>query len=407
MCTCRDLGQAEHLTISVRGDAMSETRNLTVLVGNGLSVAFNPELRLQNITQTMLERIQASSDGGEDVVAAMKQVASWALPSGATTDEDFEVLVGAFGAEGRTLTHLHDLAQLVSPDDEELSSAFRKVIRFAERVRDLGMSHVLQVIFERSRAEKSKADSLHSFIRAVAQSFNGRIVFGNLNYDALLLAALLEVCDHGDIADMAWAKVLPKKLVTVTNDDGSEFKVPSLRRYSSDFPTSRRIWLLHPHGSLTFWADRAKDIHVKLETERLEDAAFWTQLREEETPLRPDVVLANQSEKSVAVEEYPFKLAYDMLETSFGLSTHWLIVGYSFRDEKLNRRLKETFGHLEPLPQVMVVTHGASPSRSDVEMALGWESEDGSTSHSWLSVYDKGANGFETSTSWADFSQQP
>jgi hypothetical protein len=137
--------------------------NLAVLVGNGLNVAFNPALNLRTITQEMTERIENASEDGSDVVAAMKETAQRALPRGATSDDDFEILVGAFGAETRTLSYLRQLADLVSPTDKKLRKAIRKVGKFAERVRDNGLSHVLQVIFERSHAGLEESMSICGF----------------------------------------------------------------------------------------------------------------------------------------------------------------------------------------------------------------------------------------------------
>ena len=48
---------------------MTAERNVAVLVGNGLSIAFNPELNLQRITEEVLQRIE-KSEGGDVVVAS-------------------------------------------------------------------------------------------------------------------------------------------------------------------------------------------------------------------------------------------------------------------------------------------------------------------------------------------------
>ncbi|MCG2622688.1 hypothetical protein LVY72_12315 [Arthrobacter sp. I2-34] len=185
-------------------DVEDEKRNAAILVGNGLSVAFNSKLNLRSITQELVERISNATDDGSDVVAAMKEIAERALPHGATTDDDFEVLVGAFGAESRTLTYLQQLAALVSPQDAKLLEAIAQVSDFAEQVRDNGISHVLEVIFERSRAYRDESESMHDFVEAIVEAFDGKIAFGNLNYDTLLLAALIATNQHNLLTwDMA------------------------------------------------------------------------------------------------------------------------------------------------------------------------------------------------------------
>lgn len=124
---------------------MRAERGVAVLVSNGLSVAFNPGLNLRTITEEVMERIRAAD--GDDAVAAMKELAARALPDGVRSEDDFEQLVGAFGAESRTLSTLETLATLTSPQDRKLRRAIRRVSSFAERVRDYGVSHVLEVIW--------------------------------------------------------------------------------------------------------------------------------------------------------------------------------------------------------------------------------------------------------------------
>lgn len=70
----------------------------------------------------------------------MKEIAERALPDGASSAEDFEVLVGAFGAESRTPDVLDTLAALTKPSDKKLRKAIRRVSRFAEQVRDTGIA---------------------------------------------------------------------------------------------------------------------------------------------------------------------------------------------------------------------------------------------------------------------------
>lgn len=140
------------------------------------------------------------NDEGDDVVAAMREIAQRALPQGVNSEDDFEMLVGAFSAETRTLSYLDQLASLTEPK-KKLRKAIKRVAAFAERVRDTGLSHVLEVIFERSVSNHEDARNLHTFIEAVTTTFDGKVVFANLNYDTLLLAALLHVC-QSDVTDM-------------------------------------------------------------------------------------------------------------------------------------------------------------------------------------------------------------
>jgi hypothetical protein len=374
---------------------MTAVRNVAVLAGNGLSIAFNSELNLQSVTEEVLRRIEEAEGG--DVVVAMKELAERALPDGVTSTEDFEVLVGAFGAESRTLDVLDTLAALTQPADKTLRDAIRRVSEFAENVRDTGVSHVLEVIAERSHAYVDEAQSLHDLIQAITNSFDGRVIVGNLNYDTLLLAALLTVC-QSELADMGHGY----RSVRILVENGVERPVPALRSSSDEFPQSKRVQLLHIHGSLTFWATRDRRIHAKLPKEMLNDGEQWRAVRERTTNVRPVVVLASRRDKTEHVAAFPFNLAYEMFSKGLVQASRWLIVGYSFRDDPVNAALRAEFIDRELKPRVLVVTYGDELGRRDVERAFGWGVEDGS-SESWLTINRNGASGVETTHHWRLF----
>lgn len=367
-------------------------RNLAVLAGNGLSIAFNRELNLRSITEEVLRRIEAS-DGG-DVAAAMKEIAERALPEGVKSAEDFEILVGAFGSETRNLGVLETLAQLTKPADGELLISIRRVADFARQVRDGAISHVLEVICERSYADHRSAQGMHNLVGAIVDKFDGEVRFGNLNYDTLLLAALLQMCKT-DLADLGhgWKKV------DISFSDGTKRSMPALREGSSDFPEGKRIRLLHLHGSLTYWADGLGKIYFKFDRELLDREGQWRAVREGLMSARPVVVLANHRDKVEHVSKYPFDLAYSEFLHGLKRADDWLIVGYSFRDSPVNSLLRGEFSERKPKPRVLVVTHGEDLQRHDVERAFGWAVEDGDSS-TWLTINRGGANGIEKSPDW-------
>lgn len=343
-----------------------------------------------------MRRIE-SAEGG-DVIAAMKEIAERALPDGVTSAEDFEQLVGAFGAESRTLSNLETLATLTSPKDKKLLRAIRRVASFAEKVRDNGVSHVLEVICERSRAYVDDATDIHALAAAIITSFDGKVVFGNLNYDTLLLAALLQVCKSGELADLADGR----RRVHVTVNDWEPRDVPALRLNASDFPSSRRVRLLHLHGSLTYWVNKDHSIHAKLPKELLDDGDQWEAVRNETTDVRPAVVLANPRDKAQHVGEYPFSLAYEMFGLGLQCADHWLVIGYSFKDMPVNKMLSDAFLDCEEKPTVLVVTYGEAPTRLEVERAFGWGADDGD-SKEWLIINRSGANGVQDTKHWRRF----
>ncbi|AZT97715.1 SIR2 family protein [Brevibacterium aurantiacum] len=371
------------------------SRSIAVLIGNGLSTAFNSELNLQRITEEVLNRMSESN--GDDVVAAMREIAERTLPDGANTDEDFELLVGAFGTESRTLGTLDLLAQLTEPKDVALRSAIATVADFTEQVRDNGVSHVLEVITERSHATQDDAKDLNSLVSAVVGEFKDDVVFANLNYDTLLLASLLAVCPK-EVADMGhgW------KRATVQVGDQEPRQVQRLRASASDFPGERRILLLHMHGSLTYWTTMDGDAHVKVPRDMLLEANQWSAIRNRSTNIRPDVVLASRRDKTEHVSRFPFSLAYEMFAVQLATASRWLIIGYSFRDDPVNEVLRKAFMDRVNKPQVLVVTYGEELERLGVERAFGWGKEDGK-SDGWLTINRGGADGAENTSDWKKF----
>ena len=376
------------------------SRNVVVLVGNGLSVAFNGNLNLRAITQEMVKRIENATDDGSKVVDTMKKIAERALPEGAVSDDDFEVLVGAFGAQDRTLSYLRDLAKVVSPEDDGLGGAVQRVSSFVQQIRDTGLSYVLEVILEHSRPSFEEASELHEFANAILRAFEGRVTLGNLNYDTLLLSALLAVCPTSDMCDMGhgW-----KRVSLISTEGDQKVEVPALRKLSSDFP-DKRVTLLHLHGSLTYWSDIDQTVFAKLSLEQLDSSQQWEAVRDQETKLRPVVILANQRDKSAQATEYPFSLAYEVFRNKLKMSSHWLIVGYSFRDDCVNQELRFEFAERAEKPKVLVVTYGEDPSEHAVERAFGWGAEDGSSS-SWLTINREGAFAMKESSDWKSFSE--
>ena len=210
-----------------------------------------------------------------------------------------------------------------------------------------------------------------------------------------MLAALMAVRE-GQFADMAsgWRR-------TSIRLGGQDFRVPSLRR-TDDFP-DLRIKLLHLHGSLTYWTAVKVDKFVKLNTSMLRDNDIFGSNRRRKTKLRPVIVLANQRDKRGAVGEYPFALAYEVFRKSLERSLRWLIVGYSFRDEVINEMLREVFSTDDGLVNVLVVTKGDGPSRSEVETAFGWNKDADGSSASWLSFFREGAESLMSSDEWETF----
>ncbi|MCT1986759.1 SIR2 family protein [Dermacoccus abyssi] len=348
---------------------------------------------MQKITQEVMSRIEASQ--GSDVVSAMQKIAMQVLKDGVSCDEDFERLVGAFDAQRRTLELMRLLAGATAGVGQDKVDALKVAVDFTQETLDMGVSHVLQVIAERSIASESLRLDLDSLVKVVSDSFDGNVTFGNLNYDSLLLASLTSGFGP-KLADMASG--YEKTVVTI---NGISETFPSLRK-SGDFPSDRRILLLQLHGCICFWRDRRQGVTAKLSTDIVRDPEIWDAVRSGDTNIRPMVVLSSRHDKAQQVLEQPFNIAYEKFRESISTSNAWIVIGYSFRDAPVNELLRSEFLKRSNKPSVLISTYGTDLARVAVEQAFGWGAEDGS-SDSWLTISRDGASGLEKSVEWEIF----
>lgn len=378
--------------------------NAAVLVGNGLSIAFNSELNLASITKEMISRMESATEDGGKIVHAMNEIARRAVSDGEVTDGDFEKLVGAFDSQVLTLDELSKLAELVATEDAELRKSIKDVATFSQKVRDMGISYVLEVIMERSRGDWTLHEEMHQLVKTIIDEFGGTIHIGNLNYDTLLLSAMKAA--HAPMSDMGHGfSQFPIQVKDEENpdDEGTTYTVTRLRSVAN-FPVGSkyRVRLLHLHGSLTYWHSIKEDLHFKAPVELLRNHQMWAGLREGEPKWRPTVVLANQRDKAHHVGLYPFKLAYETFQEGLRESQHWLVIGYSFRDTCVNDILRNEFIRRKVKPKVLVSTFGDLPTMEEVELAFGWGAEDEDSS-SWLTINRQGARGLQETWDWAVF----
>lgn len=365
--------------------ALGLNKKIAVLVGNGLSVAFNSNLALDELSSALIEKVSSFATDGSAAVEVLN-----GLISNESGSQNFETFVGALEESNISTQTLLKLARNLSPDESDLHESITKTSDFARTLRDWGVSFVLETILERSRINRDERIELDRLLQRLKVAFPEKLVFGNLNYDTILLTAMLHTYGLKNVADMASGF----EEATVISDN-RPITVRALRR-ADDFPPKRALHL-NLHGSLQFWSDEQREIVVKLETAMLEDGDQWRSVREGTTNIRPVVVLTNQKQKTDAVREYPFSLAYEKFETALCEAARWLIIGYSFTDKSVNDMLRVQQIFNATSPQVFVVTLGNNPTRKVVERAFGWNRREQGSSRTWLTIYRRGARKFSSS----------
>jgi hypothetical protein len=374
---------------------MTGDRGLAMLVGNGLSIAFSDQLLLNNISGEMTARFTAKYTGSDAVAKAMQSVANHQPTGDPATD--FEVLIGAFGGQSDILEDLAIFADLTKNSDATIANAIQRVRDFVGEVQRRGIGHTLEIISERTYSDMSRREPLSEFFERILTSFTNHVTVANLNYDTLVLSVLAN--QYGDIlSDMAHGRYDGG----IVGIGGAKYSTWRLRTTEDEFMSldDRRLRLLHLHGSLTFW--RFGDNYRKLPVDAVRYSPIWETFREEDTfSGRPLVVLANQHDKAQHVLRYPYNLAYDVAETDMKNTSHWLVVGYSFRDACVNDLFSRSWEARKNPPKILVVTHGDGLEPETVEEAFGWEL--GSASSHNLTIDRSGAFGLWGSANWTNF----
>lgn len=372
------------------------SEDVAVLLGNGLSIAFDPKLTIPSITTEIVARLDAAGDDRDQASALMQQVATRVRIEDA--DRNFEQLVAPFDEMVDVAKMVNRLAGLAGERKLAVQESLDETAKFAQELRRHAVSHVLDVIAGRSKAQHHRTGTLDRFISAVIDSANGgEVTFGNLNYDALAMASLCNQYEHQmcDLTDGRYRA----RVVEVVPDWSMEGRP---LRSTANLPMSRKVALLHLHGSLTWLHNPSTNEYIRFRIEDLRDSEYWTAWREGLTEWEPVVVLTNQNSKNALVKEYPFSLGYKTFEHRLMMADRWLIAGASLGDDCLNEVLKRVWARRAVLPSVLVVTKGDDPSERAILNAFGYDpvwGEDPDPKH-WLSVHRDGIETAPSSFEW-------
>lgn len=334
-------------------EALKKMPSVAVLAGNGLSISCNQELQLQDMTEAVNERLR---DEQGDLASGFHELANTLKPGEPGLDDDFEALIGIFDDLDRYLEALKSVsvrlgAESASTDEKTGRTSavdslpredeFRSIQAFVERLRRTGISHVLEVTHQKSRGLSGRSLHIRELLNSLLVAFE-TVNIANLNYDTILLACALNATNEAGCKLSDMGKSFYNKSLKL--DEGSESR--QLRYKASHYDESyesARLRLLHLHGSMTFWENRSEEEgsfnrFAKVRVETLSED-WWANTREEDSDLRPAVILANAENKDRLVQSPPFNAAYAKFKTHLEESSKWIIVGYSFRDSAVNQLL--------------------------------------------------------------------
>lgn len=374
--------------------------NLAVLTGNGVSIGFNTDLSLNQITEEVLSRFSANSFENDAIRTALIEISNLVIPDGPAAENDFEKLVGAFDSDFLKINSLRLLAKNYSSNPADLEMSLNALQEFAFEIKQRAIGHILEVIFERSRSTIDEGNHHHQFVREIVSRFKGQLVIGNLNYDSLMLSSLIKAAPR-DLTDFADGQ--PSAQITWTAGS-RKFVGQTLRKLESDFPSlrDRRIRLLHLHGSLTYWVTGDGLHYLKVRNEDLDYIDQWSSIRSGISRAQPVVVLTNQAAKAEKINSYPFALAYELFGKGLANSSHWLIAGYSFKDETANKLLQDTYKTSDVKPNILIITKGTEPFNKQIARVFGISN----LRKSGITVFRDGVENMIYSEPWKTFSGQ-
>jgi hypothetical protein len=305
--------------------------SVVALVGNGLSIAYNPELSVPSLTLELLRRFDDADDELRAIAAEARE----------SDTPGFEQLLGPFDAVSAMIRNLPGIRSGGGwvPKFDDLGVA----LEAAREIHSRGTGLALSVIAERSQIQGDFLP-IDAFCSAIADLDNpSDLTIATLNYDGLLAAGFLQEGIYPDwtvrrtlyTSDMGDGRTEEELVPDFA--EGRSLRTWELRRIPDFMPERAR--LLNLHGSLGWLrhTDDPEDVR-RFRIPDLRDTGFWTKHSRGETAWEPVVVLT--SRKTELTEEWPFLLCYSELRRALIEADRWLIAGYGFADDPVDRAFK-------------------------------------------------------------------
>lgn len=336
------------------------------LIGNGVSVAYNSDLTVGQLTDDLLARFHDAGASEPELALARFADSQSRVPG-----DLFEALLGPLSSTAEALGHLPGLAALAqAAGADDVVTALGTASKFLSDVHRIGLAITLGHIAERSLGGRYDDIIFRTAAELVGLGAPGDLTVGTLNYDGLLHAGMLDAGRDGwgrtvfDIVDLAAGYTEEMHQVT----PGDRLLGHRLRDF--DDLLANRAALLQLHGSLGWLAQPADPTGVwRFELPELRDAEYWAHLRAGDTLWNPVVVLTDRKDR--AVTNWPFSLAYEIFQRRLVDADRWLIVGYGLGDVPVNL-LFATAAHertrlRRPIPPTLVIGLTPDPDRLRVE----------------------------------------
>ena len=265
--------------------------------------------------------------GGDE---ASEALSSFAQALGGEGVSDFELLLSPLEAVGAALPHLRALGAIADKFKNKPQQILSDASSLLLSMHRVGLATTLELIAGRAKGQGEEVfeQVIVETCKAIAELDSAdTITVGTANYDGLLHAGFLSI-DGLRFSDLAAGY----SRVSASPDAQNTLSGLTLRNW--DDLRGNDVDLLNVHGSLAWLADPATGTAIKFELDDLRNIGYWESLKDGTAQLLPQVVLTDQ--KHGVVREWPFSLAYQILERRLTFANRWLIAGYGFRDRPLN-----------------------------------------------------------------------
>jgi hypothetical protein len=195
--------------VTVEGETAVEKR-LVVITGNGLSRACSEAFDIKTLSAKLRDQLEQDDVLGKAGLEVADGLASYLDRSGDGGEPGFEQLVGAFDSLRRSMELLGELKKAQSPLADAVGPGeLEDVAAFCDRVYRRGTSIALKLIDDAATAARGSRVPTE-LVKLIKNDVTDHVTYATLNYDTLLLGAILDVHRSTSFADLGCdGKVAP------------------------------------------------------------------------------------------------------------------------------------------------------------------------------------------------------
>lgn len=296
-----------------------------------MSIALNKEFSIQNITENFFERLKPEHRELMNIHIA-----------DTTNKNDFEECIAKL---------------------EQFNDALVNYYQFLESNKGVPFVSKYDLdIDELKKNEKSIQETIHIYMALIQEIVNGNVkiakIRSNLAGFVRWFKSILEADNDVDLFTLNYDLLLETILIRFVNEDviTTDFFDPAgpwiragIKEYRHYFNPKKALRkkpncktkIYHLHGSLSCFKDLTNNKTFKVRTDIINDHKIYSRINE--LCIVPAIITGGK--KNDKIQEEPFNYYFNELHKKLTNENHLCdklyIIGYSFRDEHINKIIKE------------------------------------------------------------------